>query len=64
MIAKGADGRGGSAVEPVFALQRGVRLRLDAGSKLDAAPRRFEFDRDREAAASAISCQLAEFRPA
>ena len=64
MIRKAAYGPGGLAVDPVFAQQWRVRLRLDPGPKLDAALLRFEFDRDSEAAASPVACTVAQFRPA
>jgi len=64
MIAKGAYGGSRFAVDPVFTVRRRVRWRLDPGPKLDDAHWRFEFGRDREAAASAIARKIAQFRPA
>src|ERR1700726_399900 len=64
MIAKAAYGPGGLAVDPVFAVWRRVRLRLDPGPQLDAPFLRFEFDRDSESAASTVSHAVAHFRPA
>src|SRR5437868_1226094 len=64
MIAKAAYGPGGLAVDPVFAQQWRVCLRLDPGPKLDAPFLRFEFDRDSKSAASIVSRAVAQFRPA
>ena len=62
MIAKAAYRPGGLVVDPVFAQQWRVCLRLDPGPKLDAPFLRFEFDRDSKSAASTVSRAVAQFR--